>query len=193
MTDDELITAVKETVTDVHMNIPAEQIVTRSRAIRVRQRIPRLAGALALVATAALAVTTLLPGSHKPSVHLAAWTVAEQTGGSISVTIHELRNPAGLQRKLRADGVPASVTFVGQQDPSCRPYPAGQALMNRVFPGFPPRQAAPSPVIVIHPSALPTSTGVYLRAAFSQHPPPGGPRIVIGASVGHASPRCTGS
>jgi DNA-directed RNA polymerase specialized sigma24 family protein len=45
--------------------------------------------------------------------------------GLVDVTIRELRDPAGLQSKLRADGVPASVTFSGQPNPSCRPYPAG--------------------------------------------------------------------
>ena len=190
MNDDELITAVKESVTGVHMNIPAEQIESRSRQIRARRRIPIMAGALAVAAAAALAVTTLLPGSHQPSVHLTAWTVAEQTGGNISVTIRELHNPAGLQRKLRADGVPASVTFAGQKNPSCRAYPAGLALIDKVFPRH---QGAPSSVIVIRPSALPTGTGVYLDAGFSQHPPPGGARIMIGVALVHASQRCTGS
>jgi hypothetical protein len=50
MSDDELITAVKESVTGVHMDIPAGQIVSRSRAIRARRRIPTVAGALALAA-----------------------------------------------------------------------------------------------------------------------------------------------
>ena len=33
--------------------------------------------------------------------------------GTIYVTINELKDPAGLQSTLRADGVPASVTFFG--------------------------------------------------------------------------------
>lgn len=65
MNDDELITAVKESVTDVHMTIPAERITSRSRAIRARRRIPGLAGALAVIAAAAVAVA-VLPG-HRAS------------------------------------------------------------------------------------------------------------------------------
>jgi hypothetical protein len=61
MNDDELITAVKESVTDVHMTISAEQITSRSRAIRARRHIPGLAGALAVIAAVAVAVT-VLPG-----------------------------------------------------------------------------------------------------------------------------------
>jgi hypothetical protein len=41
-------------------------------------------------------------------------------------------NPAGLQRQLRADGVPASVTLIGQQNPSCRPYRASRTLLDSV-------------------------------------------------------------
>ena len=39
-TDDELATAVRESVTSVHMTIPAEQIVSRSRTICARRRMP---------------------------------------------------------------------------------------------------------------------------------------------------------
>jgi hypothetical protein len=82
MNDDELITAVKESVTRVHMDIPAGQIVSRSRAIRARRRIPAVAGALAVAAGTALAVTALLPSGHQPShparAQLAAWTVVKQ-------------------------------------------------------------------------------------------------------------------
>ena len=126
MNDNELITAVKESVTGVHMHVPTEQIVSRSRTIRARRRIPGAAAALAVVAGAALALTTLLPSSHQPDhpagAQLTAWTVAKQSDGNIRVTVRERRSPAGLQSTLRADGVPASVTFIGQQNPACQPY-----------------------------------------------------------------------
>jgi hypothetical protein len=64
MSDDELMTAVKESVTGVHMTIPAEQIVRRSRVIRTRRRVPVLATALAATAAAVVAVTSLLPASQ---------------------------------------------------------------------------------------------------------------------------------
>ena len=40
---------------------------------------------------------------------------------------------AGLQRTLRADGVPVSVTFTGQQNPACQPYPSGGGPAFRPF------------------------------------------------------------
>ena len=63
MNDDELITAVREPFTAVHSATPVEQIVSRSRAIRARRRIPGVAGALAVAAGAALAVTAVLPAT----------------------------------------------------------------------------------------------------------------------------------
>jgi hypothetical protein len=68
MNDDTLITAVREPFTGVHMNIPVEQIVSRGRAVRARRRIPGMAGALAVAAGAALAVTALLPAGHQPGI-----------------------------------------------------------------------------------------------------------------------------
>ncbi len=172
MNDDHTLSAVKDRLAEVrdslreaHPSIPAGEIIARARRRRVRRRlIPGMTGALA----------------------------------NIKVSIHELRNPAGLQRRLRADGVPATVTFVGQQNPACRPWPgagvygrhtsAGNTLFSKVFPADP---GAPSGVIVIRPSALPSGGGVKLEAALRGH----GPRafIEIGAGLVHASQRCTGS
>jgi hypothetical protein len=191
MNDDELITAVRESVADVHMTTPVEQVLSRGRAVRARRRIPLLAAALAAAAGAAVAVTALLPASHPashpPGAQLTAWTVAKRSGGYISITIRELYNPAGLQRELRADGVPASVTFHARHMPSsCRPYPASRALQSRVFPWS--HLGAPPAVIVIRPSALPTDAGVYLNDSSNPYG-----YISIQLSLVQASKRCTGS
>jgi hypothetical protein len=70
MNDDDLMTAVRNSFTSVHVTTPVEQITRRGRALRARRRIPALAGALAVAAAAALAVTSLHPGtpraSHQP-------------------------------------------------------------------------------------------------------------------------------
>jgi len=189
MNDSELITAVKESVTGVHMHVSTEQIVSRSRTIRARRRIPGVAGALAVAAGVAVAVAALLPASHQPSgqptAQLAAWTVVRQADGTVSVTIRELRNPAGLQRRLRADGVPASVTFFGQPAPrSCQGYPADTALINKVFTV---PHAGRFPVMIIHPSALPGDAGVQINPPVQQH------NIRVAIGLVHASPQCTGS
>ena len=103
MNDDELITAVREQRNKVPMTTPVEQIISRGHAVRARRRIPGLAGVLAVVAAAAFAVIALLPASHpashQPGAQLAAWTVVKQADGTVSVTIRELRDPAGLQQQ----------------------------------------------------------------------------------------------
>ena len=61
----------------------------------------------------------------QPGMHLTAWTVDKRADGTVYVRINQLRDPGGLQRKLRADGVPASVVFGNpmnvQQEP-CQWY-----------------------------------------------------------------------
>ena len=201
MNDDELITAVKESVTGVHMDIPAGQILSRSRAIRARRRIPALAGALAVAAGTALAVTSLLPSGHHPShparAQLAAWTVLKQADGGIRVTIHELRDPARLQSTLRADGVPVSVTFSGQSNPACQPYglSGSQSQHRQLLRSM----VTPLPghgnlrVLVIHPSAFPAGAGLAIAAGHPGQSPRGGSvELTIGPPV-KASPQCTGS
>jgi len=199
MNDDELITAVKESVTGVHMDIPAGQIVSRSRAIRARRRIPALAGALAVAAGTALAVTALLPSGPQPGksagAQLAAWTVVKQPNGDSRVTIHELRDPARLQRTLRTDGVPASVTYIGQSNPACQPYglsgSQGRHLLGSMVTTLPGHGNLR--VLVIHPSAFPAGAGLAIAAGHpDQSPRGGGIELTIGPPV-KASPQCTGS
>lgn len=187
MNDDELITAVREQRRKVPMTTPVEQIINRGHAVRARRRIPGLAGALAVLAAAAFAVIALLPASHPashhPGIQLAAWTVVEQADGTVSVTIRQMRDPAALQSRLRADGVPASVDFSGQMNRSCQRYAIDPALINRVFTV---RQAGRFPVMVIHPSALPRGAGVAIN-------PPAQPAISVAVGLVHVSPQCTDS
>jgi hypothetical protein len=187
MNDDELMTAVRESFTDLHSATPVERIVSRSRSrtVRARRRIPVLAGALggaaAVAGAAALAVTALpaghvaaLPASHQPghavSAKLAAWTVARQADGDIDVTIKQLDNPAGLQSTLRADGLPVNVSFSSPLSAACQPYNASKDALRQVA-GF--QSGDGSAFLVIDPSALPNGTGV----AIFDDPGAGIPRI----------------
>ena len=198
MNDQELITAVRDSFADVHSATPVERIVSRSRAVRARRRTPAVAaGTAAAAAAIALAVSAALPAGH-PSSHpaghpataqLAAWTVARQPDGSIHVTIRELRDPAGLQATLRADGVPANVTFGGQPNPVCQGYPFDGTRSQRVqlLNSVVTAPAAGQDVMVIHPAALPSGAGLEISAVFL----PGG--FNAAAGLVQASPQCTGS
>jgi hypothetical protein len=196
MNDNELRTAVRESVADVHSATPVAQIIGRGRAVRARRRIPVVAGALTVAAGTALAVTTLLPashpglpadrtalpadhpGSHPASVRLAAWTVAKQANGDIDVTINQLKDPAGLQATLRADGLPVNVTFSGRAlSASCQPYAAARDVLRAVAQY---NTTDDSAFLVINPSALPSGTGVAIfdePGAGFPSPPPGTPRL----------------
>lgn len=201
MNDDEVITAVREQRDKVPSRTSVDQIVRRGRAVRARRFITRGAGALALVAGAAVALTSLTPAGHQPIAKPPAWTVARLTDGSISVRIRQLADPAGLQRALRADGVPATVTLPGHLNRACRPYPASKAVLHMVF--LPPPGPAPARTVwvVIDPSALPAGTGariavpefVHFQQVVAGERPPSSalPRPLL--DLVHASPACTGS
>jgi hypothetical protein len=96
-----------------------QQITTQlspGRPPRRRYAVPVLLG----VAAAAVAAAVALMGHPAASGHpggqggtvLADWSVVKERHGLIKVTIRQLRDPAGLERTLRADGVPANVRFV---------------------------------------------------------------------------------
>jgi hypothetical protein len=135
MNDDDLMTAVRRPFTGIEMTAPVEQITRRGHTIRARRRLPGLAATGAAAAAAGVLVVTALPqagnqaGSrhHLGSTQLAAWTVTEHADGTINVTLRELRDAARLQATLRADGVPASVTFGGEPNPSAANTPADGA------------------------------------------------------------------
>jgi len=196
MNDDELITILREQRDKVPMNTPVEQIISRGRAVRARRRVPAVAGALGAAAAVAFAVSAALPASHPasgPRPQLAAWTVDRQADGSIRVTIRELRDPAGLQRTLRADGVPVSVTFTDQRNPACQGYPGGGSQsQRRHLLGSVATPAGGRNVMVIHPSALPSGAGLQIDALFQHYPGPGG-SFQVGVGLVQARPQCTGS
>ncbi|GIF78577.1 hypothetical protein [Asanoa siamensis] len=73
-----------------------------------RARIGAIAGAGVLAVAAAVAAPVLI-GQRGSS---AAWAVETGANGSVEVTIHQLRDPAGLERRLAEAGIPAYVGFV---------------------------------------------------------------------------------
>ena len=218
------LTTAKDSLAGVHMNTPPDAIARNGRARRRWHRLTGLTGVVAVLAGTALAVTALAPSGHpasqsgRPASHprtarLAAWTVARQADGDIKVTIRQLSDPSGLQSTLRANGVPASVTSLGQQDLSCRLYPMTQALFKSIYQA---QNAAGSgnTILVIHPSALPSGAGVQIGAATGQqvgdhglqqadgnqtiHQPvhqttAGAQNVALRVGLVYASQQCTGS
>jgi hypothetical protein len=199
--------------------VPASEIIARARRRRVRRLVSGTSGVLAVAAVAAVAGTALLPASHPASsqashsahTQLAAWTVAKQADGTVLVTIREFRDRAGLQRKLRADGIPASVIFIEAghvpANPDrihgnpCRQFngdgnATGDRLLLRVAHLVDPRAADPfQDGVVIHPWALPRHVGLQLyvtrNLGYSSPQHDGG--VAFFEDLVQASPACTGS
>lgn len=195
MNDSELITVLREQRDKVPMTTPVEQIVSRGRTVRARRRVPGVAAAVGVAAAAAVAAGVVLPASHParwPGVQLAAWTVARQGDGSIRVTINELRDPAGLQARLRADGVPASVTFSGQPNPACHGYPGSgdQSQRRHRLHSVVTGPVSPHHAMIIHPAALPSGAGLAIFSFFKGGQ--GKPGFAISVGLVQASPQCTG-
>ncbi|HEX6520575.1 MAG TPA: hypothetical protein VF070_11280 [Streptosporangiaceae bacterium] len=79
---------------------------------RRRWRRPVLAATLTAAVSAATAIAVVAPGGqarHLGTVVTAAWTVRGNTDGTVTIQLHQLIDPAKLQRVLRADGVNAIV------------------------------------------------------------------------------------
>jgi hypothetical protein len=200
MTDDDMLAAVRDCLTAARdrvareqMGRPAGAIINRARRRRRRQGLTTAAAAaLVIVAVAAFA---LLPGSGSQGTtpaRLAAWTVLTKPGGQLSVTIRELRDPPGLQRRLRADGVPATIRFTSQFPRRCQYYrlPPRQAfrLLSRIFPAT--ANASGHTAFTINPSAIPARTGLWINVTPPARHGPGKGDFSASWTLVYASGHC---
>jgi len=165
----DLITTVREPFAGVRMGTPVDAVVGRGQAIRRhRRRVRAVTGAVAAAAAAAVLVAVAaLPGSRPAPVQLTAWTVSTEPSGTVAVTIRDLRDPAGLQRALRAHGVPAIVRFYppGSSMPSCATsVPSKLATIeSRVF-AQPPAASHGRYLLYIDPAAVPRTDKIAIEA-----------------------------
>ena len=187
--------------------VPGEAVDRlRNRKYRPRSRSRVLVAGAGVVTgaavSAAVAVTALLPAGHQPShrahAQLTAWTVTKEADGRIFLKIRELRDPVALQRKLRADGVPASVVFhpgppvevvrpwrfVHFKNNPCQEYSGGEGQAQNVVRG-----GSPLTGVFLYPSAIPHGAGVQIVATRKV----GGPPFPLFEWLVQASPQCTGS
>ena len=142
--------------------------------------------------------------SHPAHAQLAAWTVVKQADGTVLVKIREFRDPAGLQRRLRADGVPANVTFnpanlvsksawaiVHFKGNPCQEYSGGEGLAQNVVTGGSPFTVG----MFVHPSAIPRGAGVQFVASsnLGYASPQRNQSFDLFEWLVQPSPQCTGS
>jgi hypothetical protein len=173
---------------------------------QTRMAIAGLTGVAAVAAVAGIAIAqpashqtdpqASTPASPKTSVpaqiQLAAWTVTKQAGGTVTITIKQMSDPAaenlaGLQAELRAGGIPASVGNTA--NPACTPYPASElhganALQLPGIHDYGKPVVVHVTIFVLHSWALPAGAGVQIIVPTAGH---------LIARLVQASPQCTGS
>ena len=141
MNDQELITAVRQSVHGVRMNVPAEQIVSRSRAIRASGHRRLAAGITAVAAAGSVVLGLGLSGAlgaapngvtgtirgtgtihGTGTIRTAAFTLTSNANGTDTLTLthSQMFDPAALQQALAQHGIPALV----KTDTYCSSNPA---------------------------------------------------------------------
>jgi hypothetical protein len=124
MNDDQVLTAARNALADVRLSTPLDETMRRGRALRTRRR-RAIAGtaALASLSAVAAAIASTVPqaGGSGSGITLQAWTVTAGPGDSVNVTVRQTYDAAGLQRTLRADGIPVRVVFAGDGIPEMNP------------------------------------------------------------------------
>lgn len=151
------LTEVRDSLGDVRMITPADEIVARGRRRRMRRGLSAVGAACAAVG---LAVALALPSGSQARpvhVHLAAWSVDTNSNGTVTVTVHELTHAAQLERALAEAGVPAVVT-------------PGQVCLNPQNQNALDKSGAlrsGRTGVVINPSAIPSGTEILFSLFYS--------------------------
>lgn len=116
MNDDPMRTVIRDHLAeaqhalgDMPAGVPASEIFARVSKRRRRRAVAALAAACAVIG---LAVALALPSGTQPRpvhVHLAAWSVDTNPGGTVTFRLRSVSHPAQLQRVLAEAGVPVMV------------------------------------------------------------------------------------
>lgn len=165
------------------MRMGARRRVTAAGAPRAPWRRPLLGAGLtaAVAGGAAAAVVLTSGGTPAPTAHLsnvvtAAWSVRENSNGTVTIAVREFTDPARLQQVLRADGVNAYVRqpgIAGRVDGNnlemyaiCRYADTNQAprAVQRAVVALRPRSLSGvnGRGWIIHPSAMPAGSALFL-------------------------------
>src|SRR5581483_10204481 len=163
MNDDELMTAMRSSLTDVtdsladvHLDRPVAAITGRARARRLRRGLAGgAAAAVALGVGLSLTLTASPPASRSVHVNLAAWSVNTTSKGHVELTLRELKDQALLEQTLADAGVPAIVNF----DKFCEPVSQADNLTATTGTHFIERPVGDHGVlvaIVVDPAAIPS-------------------------------------
>lgn len=171
MNDEEVLDAVKQTLSDVRMDRPIEAIERRGRARRRKRGLFGLAAGGGLAAVAALALTlpmaTAQPtpdaaGSSTAALEPAAFTLVKQSDSTVKLTLRyqQILDPVDLQKALAFAGVPATVKTHALCTPAfgeLRVAPKVYWTENRAWPDGSGRDY----LLVIAPASMPANSRLY--------------------------------
>ena len=130
--------------------------------------------AAAAAACAAIVAPALVPAGSPGAFVTAAWAVQPNPDGTVTVSIKEFRDPAALQRDLRADGIPAIVRTDGIPAIENAPPPpihGGLRFCAISVADLPetighaavhPVKARRSFIFIIHPAAIPAGSTLLI-------------------------------
>ena len=123
--DDDVFAIVADGFTSVDLDTSLERVTARGRRLRTRRRAMTGAATMGVAAVAALAVA--LPGTAQPgasrsapsalssppqravNVHLAAWSMASNANGTVTLTFHDFTDLDQLRQSLAQAGIHALV------------------------------------------------------------------------------------
>ena len=161
---------------------------------RPRRRTMLLAaGAIAVVAGAAIVAPAVLLGRGGGPLATAAWAIQRNPNGTIKVTFKQARDAAGLQAALKADGIDAYVKYVPWVSKPSGPvtaYPAEDCFQATIYPSVPgkvveavfpfPAGGAPDQgyAVTINPAAIPPGDAILIQVNWT----PGRPDLGIGVN-----------
>ncbi|MEV6303914.1 hypothetical protein AB0M02_31235 [Actinoplanes sp. NPDC051861] len=184
MNDDEVLNAVKQTLSDVQMDRPVEAIEERGRARRRNRNLfgAVAGGGLAAVAALAVAFSGGQPGAAPvtdqplagggtattaPAMETVGFTLAKETNGSVKVALDpkKLLDPTALEKALDSAGIPAVIKTGVLCEPEGRELPES----DEVFHVKRVEEAGSSRYdLVINTSAMPENSEVHF-SVFAVH------------------------
>jgi hypothetical protein len=166
MNDDDMLatmrsslTGVKDSLTGVHMDRPAEAIAARARGRRLRRGLTGVGAAGAALGVSLALALSAGPAAARPvHVNLDAWSVNTTASGTVKVKIREFLHPAELRQTLAEAGVPA-VVFFGA---ACYPEGSPEVPVLDFRKAISYQNTRTSTTITIRPADIPAGAEVEI-------------------------------
>jgi hypothetical protein len=161
MNDNDVLQKIRDSVSEVHTDMPVDTILSRGRSRR-RRRLSALAGAGAAAGVAlTLGLTGMMSSGNTPpaatshGARLTAFTVVSGPDGTSTLTLRKGKqyrlDPGALRQALAQHGIPALVTVGSMCDSAQAPAGLDQVLSTR-------RLADGTVVTTFNPAAMPAGS-----------------------------------